>query len=115
MNRRRRSVPAAMVAAGFWMVAGAAPAHAETPDEVFIEAVTSLGIEMAPDIDLPEVGGQVCDMLKKAVTGNPNPVPAIRGVVTTLVDNNLERDQAVGLMRTSVGVYCPQYQRFVGR
>jgi hypothetical protein len=115
MTRHRRAVVIAMVAAGFSMFAGAASAHAETPDEVFIEAVNSLGIEMAPDIDLPAVGNQVCDMLAKGITGNPNPVPAVRGVVATLASNNMEREQAVGLMKASVAVYCPQYSRFVGR
>lgn len=113
-----RVVTAAVILAGFSMFAGAASAQAETPetpDERFTEAVTSLGIEMAPETDLPEVGNQVCDMLTTAVVGNVNPVPAVRSVVTTLSNSGMNRDQAVGLMRASVGVYCPQFVRFVGR
>ncbi len=115
MTRHRHAVAVAMVAAGFAMFAGAGSAHAETPDEVFTEAVGTLGIEIAPDTDLPEVGAQVCAMLKSGVVGNVNPVPAVRGVVRTLADNGMNRDQAVGLMRASVAVYCPQYGRFIGR
>ena len=115
MTRHRRAVAIAMAAAGMFMFAGAASAHAETADERFTEAVTALGIEIAPDTDLPAVGNQVCDMLKSGVVGNVNPVPAVRGVVSTLADSGMSRDQAVGLLRASVGIYCPQYGRFIGR
>ena len=128
MIRHRRAVAVALVAAAFSMFVGAASAHAEpadtpdtpdtaaaTPDERFTEAVTSLGIEIAPDTDLPEVGQQVCDMMTKGVVGNVNPVPAVRGVVTTLANSGMERQQAVGLMQASVAIYCPQFARFAGR
>ncbi|MCB0948813.1 MAG: DUF732 domain-containing protein [Mycobacterium sp.] len=114
MIAHRRAVAVAMIAAGFSMFAGAT-AQADTPDERFTEAVTALGIDVAPDTDLPAVGQQVCDMLTSAVVGNVNPVPAVRGVVTTLANSGMEREQAVGLMRASVGIYCPKYGRFVGR
>ena len=111
----RRAVAVAMVAAGFSMFAGAASAHADTADERFTDAVSALEIKVAPDTDLPAVGHKVCDMLTSAVVGNVNPVPAVRGVVRTLSDSGLSRDQAVGLMRASVAIYCPQYGRFIGR
>ena len=115
MTGHRHAVAVALVAAGFSMFAGTASADAETPDEKFTEAVTSMGIEVAPDTDLPAVGNQVCGMFKSGVVGNVNPVPAVRGVVRTLSDSGLSRDQAVGLMRASVAIYCPQYGRFIGR
>lgn len=115
MNRQCRVFAVAMVAAGISMFGAAASAHAETADERFTEAVTTLGIDVAPDTDLPAVGNQVCEMLTSAVVGNVNPVPAVRGVVSTLADSGMSRDQAVGLMRASVGVYCPQYVRYSGR
>ena len=115
MTRHRRAVAVAMAAAGLSMFAGAASANAETADERFTEAVTSLGIDIAPDTDLPAVGNQVCDMVKTGVVGNVNPVPAVRGVVSTLSDSGMSRDQAVGLLRASVGIYCPQYGRCIGR
>lgn len=115
MIRDRRAVAAVMVAAGFSLFAAAAPAHAQTRDELFTQAVSSLGIKVAPDTDLPAVGQQVCDMFATKVVTSVNPVPAVRGVVTTLQDSGITRDQAVGLMRASVGIYCPQYARFTGR
>ena len=54
-------------------------------------------------------------MLTTGLTGNPNPVPAVRGVVTTLENNGMSRAQAAGLMKASVVVYCPQHGRFMGR
>lgn len=115
MTSHRRAVAVAMVAAGFSVLASAVSAHAETLDERFTEAVTSLGIEVAPDTDLPEAGRQVCDMLTAGIVGNVNPVPAVRGVVTTLTNSGLSREQAVGMMRVSVAAYCPQHARFVSR
>jgi len=115
MIRPRRAVAVAMVAAGFSVFGGAASTHAQTPDEAFEQAVASLGIQMGPNVDLPAVGHQVCDMLTTAVTGNPNPVPAVRGVVTTLESHNMSRTQASGLMKASVVIYCPQHGRMVGR
>ncbi|MEE9242841.1 MAG: DUF732 domain-containing protein [Mycobacterium sp.] len=115
MTSHRRAVAVAMLAAGFSVSANATSAHAETLDERFTEAVTSLGIEVAPDTDLPEAGRQVCDMLTAGVVGNVNPVPAVRGVVTTLTNSGLSREQAVGMMRVSVAAYCPQHARFVSR
>ncbi|GJF15515.1 hypothetical protein NGTWS1803_00430 [Mycolicibacterium cyprinidarum] len=111
----RRAVAVAMVAAGFSMFAGAASAHADTADERFTDAVSALEIKVAPDTDLPAVGHKVCDMLTSAVVGNVNPVPAVRGVVSTLASNGMNRDQAVGLMRVSAGIYCPKFVRFTGR
>lgn len=115
MIRHRRTIAAALVAAGLSVFAGAPAAHADTPDEKFAQAVSALGIQASPNADLPLVGHQVCDMLTKAVTGNPNPVPAVRGVVQTLQTNNMTREQAVGLMKVAVAIYCPQNARYVGR
>ena len=104
-----------MVAAGL-ALGSAATASAQTQDEKFVDAVNSLGIETAatPD-ELPAVGQRVCDMLTTGLVGNPNPVPAVRGVVTTLSGNGMSREQAVGLMRASSAIYCPQFARFMGR
>jgi hypothetical protein len=105
MIRHRSTIAAALVAAGFSVFAGASAAHADT----------ALGIQTSPNADLPLVGHQVCDMLTTAVTGNPNPVPAVRGVVQTLQTNNMTREQAVGLMKVAVVIYCPQNARYTGR
>ena len=113
MIRPRRAVAVAMVA-GFSVFGGAASAHAQTPDEAFEQAVASLGIQTDPGTDLPAVGHQVCAMLTTGVAGNPNPVPAVRGVVTTLANYGMTRAQAAGLMKASVVIYCPEFGRLVG-
>lgn len=115
MTRDLRAVAAVMVAAGFSLFAAAAPAVAETPDERFTQAVDAMGIEVEPGTDLPAVGQQVCEMFATQVVTSVNPVPAVRGVVSTLQNSGISREQAVGLMRASVGVYCPQQARFIGR
>jgi len=74
-----------------------------------------MGIPLGASDDAPTVGKRICEMLTAGLTGNPNPVPVVRGVVNTLTGNGLSRDQAVGLTRLSAAVYCPQYSRFTGR
>lgn len=116
MIRHRRTVAAAMVAAGLAAFGGAATAHAQTPDEQFTNAMTKLGIPFSPEEDLSLVGHKVCDMLTTGLTGNPNPVPAVRGVVQTLESNaDITKQQAVGVMQASTYIYCPQWARLIGR
>ncbi len=62
MIRHRRTVAAAMVAAGLADVRGCGLRAGPNRRRAFEKAVTSLGIELAPDVDLPAVGQQVCDM-----------------------------------------------------
>lgn len=116
MIRRRRTVTVAMVTAAFALFGGAATVQAQTPDEQFAKAITELGVPFSPDEDLSLVGHKVCDMLTTALTGNPNPVPAVRGVVQTLESNaDITKTQAVGIMQASTYIYCPQWARLVGR
>ncbi len=75
-----------------------------------------MGIKFAPNTDLPAVGHQVCDLLTTGLASNSvNPVPAVRGVISTLTSKGMERAQAGGLLKASVDAYCPQHARFVGR
>ena len=115
MFRRRLTTAVVMLTAGFSMIAGAVSANAETPDEAFTKAVSALAIPFAADTDVPAVGHQVCDLLKTGLTDSPNPVPVVRGVVTTLQGRGLSREQAGGLVKVSTYVYCQQYARYVGR
>lgn len=114
---RRRAVAAVLAAAwvGVGVVAGAGSASAETDDQRFADAVAALGIPTPPGDDLPTVGHRVCDWLTSGLASNVNPVPTVRGVVSILEGSGLEKGQAVGLMRASVGIYCPQYTRLIGR
>jgi Protein of unknown function (DUF732) len=96
-------------------VAGATPAPVTPDDQRFAEAVAALGIPAGPDIDLPAVGHRICDMLTSGRASNINPVPTVRGVVNVLENTGMKRGQAIGLMRASVAIYCPQHAGVVGR
>lgn len=115
MIRHRGTIAAVMAAAGLAMFGGAATAHAETRDELFTAKLIEMGIPMASDDEAPAIGKRVCEMLTGGLTGNPNPIPVVRGVVTTLSSNGITKEQAVGLTRLSVAAYCPQYARLIGR
>lgn len=115
MNRYCRTVAAAMAVAGLAAFGGAATAHAQTDDERFEKAISELGITAGPETDIPALGQNVCASLTEGLTKNPNPAPIVRGVVQSLQNSNLTREQAVGFMRASVAVYCPQHARFTNR
>ncbi len=94
----------------------AVTANAQTDDERFVDAVQAMGLGANESAEeLPAVGHRVCEMLTAGLTGNPNPVPVVRGVVNTLAGSGITREQSVGLMRVSSAVYCPEYLRFMGR
>jgi hypothetical protein len=114
MTTVRRAITVVMVAAGLVMFGGAA-VHAQTTDERFVEAVSSLGISAGPETDIPAMGRSVCDAMTQQLAKSPNPVPVVRGIVATLQNSNLSREQAIGFMQTSVIVYCPQFGRLMGR
>ncbi|ULE33856.1 DUF732 domain-containing protein [Mycobacterium sp. IDR2000157661] len=101
--------------AGLAVFSGAATAHAQTADERFVDVVTELGVSAASESEITELGRRVCTMLTEGFASNVNPVPVVRGVVTSLQSSNLNREQAVGFMRASVAVYCPNHARLIGR
>jgi len=106
---------AAVTAAG---AASADPTEDPVPtaaDTKFTEAFNQLGIPVAPDQNIPALGRQVCDIMTSGLKGQINPVPAVRGTVSTLESNGLTKPQAVTLLRMSVATYCPQYGRYIGR
>jgi hypothetical protein len=110
-----RTLAAAVAVAGAAVCGSGAIAHAQTNDERFLKAVTSMGITAGPDTDLPALGRSVCDTLTQQMAVNPNPAPLVRGIVASLENSNLTRDQAVGFMKASVATYCPQHYRLTGR
>jgi hypothetical protein len=114
MTPLRRTVTVVTVATTLAVV-GAASAHAQSQDQQFADDVAALGIPFAPDEDLPKIGHGVCDLLTGGLTGNPNPVPVVRGVVQKLENSGMSRQQAAALMRAAVSVYCPQHARYMGR
>ena len=63
MTTVRRAITVVMVAAGLAVFGGAAAVHAQTTDEQFEEAVSSLGINAGPETDIPAMGRTVCDTM----------------------------------------------------
>lgn len=106
---------AAVLAAACVGAAGGLPvAAADDPDERFEAAVAALGIPTSAGSDVAAVGHQICDMLTANLAGAVNPVPAVRGVVSTLQNKGLSRSQAGGLLRAAVVIYCPQQGPTIG-
>jgi hypothetical protein len=110
----RRTV-AALAVAGVAVCGSAATAAAQPNDERFQEMLTSMDIKAGPDTDLPAMGQSVCNTLTQQMAVNPNPAPLVRGIISSLENSNLTRQQAVGFMKASVAVYCPQHYRLTGR
>ncbi len=110
-----RTIATLAVAAGVVMFGGPGFAQAQTQDQQFADDVAAMNIPLGADVDLPALGHGICDMLTGGLAGNPNPVPVVRGVVNRLETGGISRQQAAGLMRAAVIVYCPQHSRFLGR
>jgi hypothetical protein len=115
MTTLRRAITVVVVAAGLAVSGGAASAQAQDADEQFEKAVSSLGITAGDETDIPGLGKNVCNTFAQEFAKNPNPAPIVRGIVASLQNSNLSREQAVGFMQASVVVYCPQFARFIGR
>ncbi|MCV7168906.1 DUF732 domain-containing protein [Mycobacterium manitobense] len=115
MIRHCRTVAVAVAVAGFAVWGQAGIAGADTNDDRFQKVITEMGLKGAPGTDLPAMGRAVCDAITQQLAANPNPAPVVRGVVSTLENSNMTREEAVGFMRASVAVYCPQHRRFTGR
>ena len=128
MTTLRRAVTVVMVAVGLAGFGGAV-AHAQgdasdtsdasdtqsDSDKQFEDVVGSLGITAGPETDIPALGRNVCGTMTQELAKNPNPPPVVRGIVSSLENSNLTREQAVGFMQASVAIYCPQFTRYTGR
>ncbi len=114
-RRTHRRCVAVLAAAGAAALLGAGPAQASSDDQRFSDAVATLNIPMAPDVDVPKVGRDVCDMITTGRSQTIDPVRTIRGVVGALENSGMNRNQAVGVMRAAVAVYCPEHGSVIGR
>lgn len=109
-------VTAVVTAALGAVLLSAGTAHAgDAEDQRFTDAVATLNIPIAEGTDVPKAGQAVCDRISAGLAANPNPVPAVRGVLGTLTSSGLTRPQAGAFLRTAVAVYCPQYRSITGR
>jgi hypothetical protein len=94
---------------------GSAVAQADSKDQAFADAIAPLEIPFGPNEDLPKIGHGVCDLLTAGLAGSPNPVPIVRGVIQRLENSGMSKQQAAGVTRAAVAVYCPQHARYMGR
>jgi len=115
MTTLRRAVTVVMVTAGLVGFGGAAVANAQDADEQFVKAVGTIGITAGPGTDLPALGRNVCNSFAQEFAKSPNPPPIVRGIIASLQNSNLSREQAVGFTQASMAIYCPQFARFLPR
>ncbi|CAN5551718.1 DUF732 domain-containing protein [soil metagenome] len=113
---RTATLATAAAALGSALVLGAGTADA-TPqqDTQFANVLSELSIPYDSPEHAATLGNHVCTMLTQNGAAGPNPVPVVRGVVTTLTNGGLEKGQAVNVMRASVAIYCPQFGSVIGR
>ncbi|MGB3482083.1 MAG: DUF732 domain-containing protein [Mycobacterium sp.] len=106
----------AAVVLGATALVGAGTAAATTAqDEQFTKVVAALGIPVESPEQAVKLGNDICVLLTHGGASGPNPVPVVRGVVSTLTNNGLKKGQAVPVMRAAVNLYCPQYATIIGR
>jgi hypothetical protein len=112
-----RVAVSAMAAAAFGtsLVLGGGTAAATPQDDQFTQVVEALGIPVNGPEQAIKLGNDICALLTQNGAAGPNPVPAVRGVVTTLTKSGLEKGQAVPVLRAAVSLYCPEYGSIVGR
>ncbi|MDF2712978.1 MAG: hypothetical protein K0R62_8630 [Nonomuraea muscovyensis] len=113
LTTRAAASAVAVAALGSSLVFGAATATATPADDQFVKVVDALGIPVNGPEQAVKLGGDICTLLTQNGASGPNPVPVVRGVVTTLTNNGLEKGQAVSVMRAAVSLYCPQYGTIV--
>jgi hypothetical protein len=102
-------------AIGCALVFGSAVAGATPEDDSFTKYVSALNIPVESPEQAVKLGHDICTLLTTNGASGPNPVPVVRGVVSTITAQGLEKGQAVPLMRAAVAVYCPEYGSIVGR
>ena len=114
-RRFPRGALVATIAAASLSVAitfGYGSAHATPEDDAFISIVEQLNIPMPSTDEAVQVGRGIC---KAMDAGKIEPAPTVRGVISSLMSQGLDKGQSVGLLRGAVSVYCPQYTALVSR
>jgi hypothetical protein len=108
----RLSILAAGVLAAV-AVSGAPAAHATDADAQFLAAVAELGLTFDTPDDAVQAGNNVCDIVAEGSANNIAPVEIRSSIVTSLLGEGVNEQQAVSLMVAAVGAYCPTYNGVV--
>lgn len=108
---RFSAVPAAIALLTAGLLFGAPSANA-TSDDDFLKIVSELGVPTNSPADAVQIGHDICNAVE---AGQLQPGSTVRGVVSRLMAQGLEKGQAVHLVWGAVSVYCPRYTPLVGR
>ncbi len=115
----RRSVKVAIsatIAASALSVAitTATPAWADltAEDQQFVNVVKELNVPVKSDEDAVAIGQEIC---KAVEAGQIEPARTVRGVMSRLQAQGLDKGQAAHLVWGAVDIYCPRYSSIVGR
>jgi hypothetical protein len=102
---------AAIASAALWT---AAPAWADLSpqDQQFLKVVEQLNVPVNSDADAIAIGQEIC---KAVDAGKIQPASTVRGVMSRLQGQGLNKGQAANLVWGAVAAYCPQYSSIVGR
>lgn len=117
ITRRLVRIVSSALVAGAALDAGlsaATPAWADVTaqDQQFVDIVKKLEVPVNSDEDAIKIGREVCQSMD---AGRVEPVRTVRGLVTGLQNQGLDKGKAANLVRGAVATYCPQYGSLVGR
>lgn len=73
--------------------------------------VAELGLQFDATEDAVEAGNTVCDIVAEGSTNNVSPAEIRGSIMTSLLGEGVNEDQAVRLMVGAVSAYCPDVQR----
>lgn len=91
---------------------GYGSAHATPEDDAFVNIVKQLDIPVPSPDEAIQVGKAICTAMDE---GRIEPVPTVRGVISSLMSKGLDKGQSVGLLRGAVSIYCPWHTALVAR
>ena len=111
-RRFTRAAMAAAIAVLALGVSTTAVAAATPEDDQFLDIVEQLDIPVDEPETMIDVGRQICTAVE---AGKIEPASTVRGIISRLRAEGLDKGQAVHLVWGAVGVYCPQYNSLVGR
>jgi hypothetical protein len=93
-----------LVAAMSAVIVLAAPAHADSDDDVFLKAIYAHGLtNSGGDQQFIKLGHMTCDLLGQGYSLNA------LASMTQLHGNSMSADDSKFLVQTSAAAYCPQY------
>lgn len=103
----------AVGAAAAAAIATAPLTQATEADAQFLAVVTELGLEFGSPEEATEAGNNVCDIVAEGAANNVDPARIRGDIVTSLLGEGVNHDQATRLMVAAVGAYCPVYNGVV--